>query len=140
MVRWAGEAERVPAELLQAALPDVTVRMAIPDSLLNYLPLIVVRRTSGASPAPRFWDGPAINIQCWSDATADLDPVSAASDLADQVRRVLWEAWENQTVTPYGHIVQLHESQGPMEVPDVDLPRLGRYVATYALRIRRPAA
>jgi hypothetical protein len=139
MARWAGEAERVPALLLREALPDVTVRMAIPDNLPEYLPLIVVRRTSGGSLVPRFWDGLSVNVQCWSDATDDLDPVSAASDLADQARRVLWEAWDNQTVTSVGHIVHLRESQGPMEVPDVDLPRLGRYVATYALRIRSAA-
>lgn len=139
MARWAGEAERVPVLLLRASLPDVTVRSAIPDDLTKFLPLIVVRRTSGASPAPRFWDGPSINVQCWSDATSGLDPVSAASDLADQARRVLWESWANQTVTSAGHIVQLRESQAPMEVPDIDLPRLGRYVATYALRVRRAA-
>jgi hypothetical protein len=139
MVGWAGEAEQVPVLLLRAALPDVTVRSAIPDDLTKFLPLIVVRRISGASLAPRFWDGPSVNVQCWSDATDELDPVSAAFQLADQTRRVLWEAWENQTVTSAGHIVQLRESQAPLEVPDVDLPRLGRYVATYALRVRRAA-
>ena len=139
MPRWAGEAEQVPVLLLRAALPDVTVRSAIPDDLTKFLPLVVVRRVTGASLAPRFWDGASINVQCWSDAIDELDPVSAASDLADQARRVLWEAWQNQTVTSAGHIAQLHESQGPLEVPDVDLPRLGRYVATYALRVRRAA-
>lgn len=136
---WAGEAEQVPVLLLRAALPDVTIRSAIPDDLTRFLPLIVVRRVSGASLAPRFWDGPQVNVQCWSDATDELDPVSAAFALADRVRQVLWEAWSNQTVTPAGHIVQLRESQAPLEVPDVDLPRLGRYVATYALRVRRAA-
>jgi hypothetical protein len=140
MARWAGEAEQVPVLLLRAALPDVTIRSGIPDDLTKFLPLIVVRRVAGASVAPRFWDGPSINVQCWSDATTELDPVSAASELADQVRRVLWEAWDNQVVTSAGHIVQLRESQGPMEVPDIDLPRLGRYVATYQLRVRTPAA
>jgi hypothetical protein len=136
MVRWAGEAERVPLLLLRAGLPGVTVRASIPDGLPDLLPLVVVRRVTGASLAPRFWDGPSINVQCWSDATDDLDPVAAASALADQARKVLWEAWGNQTVTTAGHIVQLRESQGPMEVIDPDLPHLGRYVATYALRIR----
>jgi hypothetical protein len=103
------------------------------------LPCVVVRRTSGSSLAPRFWDGPAINVQCWSDATDELDPVAAASALADQCRRVLWEAWDNQLVTPAGHIVQLRESQAPMEVIDPDLPHLGRFIATYALRVRSAA-
>jgi hypothetical protein len=139
MVRWAGEAEQVPLLLLRDALPDVTVRASIPDRLPALLPLVVVRRTSGASLAPKFWDGPSINIQCWSNATDDLDPSASASALADQCRRVLWEAWDNQVVTAVGHIVQLRESQAPMEVIDPDLPHLGRFVATYALRVRSAA-
>lgn len=139
MVRWAGEGELVPVLLLRAALPDVTVRASIPDNLLSHLPLVVVRRVTGSSPAPRFWDGVSINVQCWSDAVDDRDPVAAASDLADQARKALWEAWDNQTVTASGHIAQLRESQGPMEVIDPDLPHLGRYVATYALRVRSAA-
>jgi hypothetical protein len=139
MVRWAGEAEQVPVLLLRAALPDVTVRASIPDNLLNYLPLVVVRRVTGSSVAPKFWDGPSINVQCWSDATDDLDPYAAASNLADLCRKALWEAWDDQTVTAAGHIVQLRESQGPMALIDPDLPRLGRYVATYALRVRNAA-
>lgn len=139
MARWAGEAERVPLLLLRAGLPSATVRASIPDNLPSHLPLVVVRRVTGASPAPRFWDGASINVQCWSDATGDRDPVSAASDLADQARKALWEAWDNQIVTVAGHIVQLRESQGPMEVIDPDLPHLGRYVATYALRVRSAA-
>jgi len=140
MPRWAGDAEQVPLLLLRAALPGVTVRASIPDGLLDYLPLVVLRRVpAGGSPAPRFWDGPLMNVQCWSDATDDLDPYAAASDLADQCRQALWEAWDNQTVTAAGHIVGLRESQAPTEVVDPDLPRLGRYVATYALRVRNTA-
>lgn len=139
MVRWAGEAERVPLLLLRAGLPGVTVRASIPDGLVELLPLVVVRRVTGSSLAPRFWDGPSINVQCWADRTDDRDPVAAASDLADQVRRVLWEAWTAQTVTSAGHIVQLRESQGPMEVVDPDLPRIGRFVASYQLRVRSAA-
>jgi hypothetical protein len=139
MARWAGEAERVPLLLLRAGLPEVTVRASIPDHLLDFLPLVVVRRATGSSLAPRFWDGPTINVQCWSDATPDRDPYAAASDLADQCRRVLWEAWNSQTVTAAGHIVRLSESQGPMELLDPDLPRIGRYSATYQLRVRNAA-
>jgi hypothetical protein len=139
MPRWAGEAELVPVLLLRAALPGVTVRASIPDKVPQYLPLVVVRRTSGSSLAPKFWDGPSVNVQCWSDAADGLDPVRAASALADQCRRALWQAWDDQTVTELGHIVHLRESQAPMEVIDPDLPQLGRFSATYALRVRNAA-
>jgi hypothetical protein len=139
VVRWAGEAERVPLLLLRDGLPGVTVRLAIPDNLPDYLPLTVIRRVAGSSLVPRFWDGMSLNVQCWSAGDDSRDPFAAASDLADQARKVLWEAWDNQVVTSIGHIVHLRESQGPMEVPDPDLPHLGRYVATYALRIRSAA-
>jgi len=140
VTRWAGEGELVPMLLLRQALPEVTVRASIPDNLLTYLPLVVVRRmpTLG-SPAPRFWDNVQINVQCWSDATAELDPASAASALSDQCRRVLWEAWDNQTVTAAGSIANLRETQAPMELIDPDLPRLGRYIANYTLRVRNAA-
>jgi hypothetical protein len=138
MVRWAGEAERVPLLLLRAGLPDATVRASIPDKLPKFLPLVVIRRVAGSSPVPRFWDGVTLNVQCWSDADPvdELDPRAAAATLADHTRRVLWEAWSAQTVTAAGHIVQLRESQGPMEVIDPDLPHLGRFIATYQLRVR----
>jgi hypothetical protein len=140
--RFAVDERAVLLELLREALTDATVRASIPDGVPKLVPLVVVRRISGTSLAPRFWDGPLVNVQTWAaeDLDAGIDAVTAASDLADRVRRVLWEAWDNQTVTTAGHIGRLRESQAPMEIPDVDLPFLGRFTATYELRIRPVAA
>lgn len=127
--------------ILRTALPGVTVRTSIPDNTLDYLPLVVLRRTGGSSSWPRFWDRPTINIQCWCDADRDnnIDASRMAANLADRCRRALWEAFEAQTVTPYGHISKIDESLAPMEVGDADLPHLGRYSATSQIRVR-PAA
>lgn len=127
--------------ILRPALPGVTVRVSIPDNTPDLVPLVVIRRTGGASSWPRFWDRPTLNIQCWADADRvnDIDASRAAANLADQVRRALWEAFEAQTVTSSGHISRIHESLGPMEIGDADLPHLGRYSATYQIRVR-PAA
>lgn len=127
--------------LLRAGMPAGTKVMSrAPDDIPGNLPLVVVRRTGGSSPGPRFYDQPYIFIQHWAgpDRAAGIDPSKAAFNLADHVRRVLWEAWEAQTVTSAGHIAWIRESQGPEEFPDADLPHHGRYVATYELRIRRP--
>lgn len=126
---------------LDLTFPDVTVMSRVPDHITDYLPLVVIRRVGGDSPWPEFYDVPWINVQCWcDDRYPDSDPFRAAGDLADNVRRVLWEAWVTQRVVPdLGWISAIRESTAPQEVSDVDRPFLGRYSATYELRIR-PAA
>jgi hypothetical protein len=125
--------------LLRAGLPaEVTVMSKVPDKVPSYMPLVVCRRTGGSSFAPKFYDQPYINIQCWAaaDRDAGVDASRAAHNLADDVRRVLWAAWDNQTVVAAGHIGWVRESQAPLESPDPDLPHHGRYAATYELLIR----
>jgi hypothetical protein len=127
-------------ELLRTELatPDAQVMTRIPDHITDYLPLVVIRRVGGSSDYPEFFDAPWINVQCWSGDS--VDPSRAASNLADDVRRVLWTAWKTQQVVPgLGWIGWIRESTAPQEVSDVDRPFLGRYSATYELRIR-PAA
>lgn len=117
---------------------DVSVASREPDDIPAAVPLVVVRRTGGASFAPRFWDEPFVNVMCWAEADRDgLDAARAAEVLADRVRRVLWDAWSAQTVTAGGHIARLRESQGPEESPDRDLPHHGRYTTTYEIKVRR---
>lgn len=123
-------------ELLREGLdPGVRVMTRIPDHLPDYIPLVVVRRTGGSSRAPRFFDRYLVNVQAWSSGP---DPSRAAFVLADEVRRVLWDALERQVVTPHGHLVDIRESSAPSELTDPDLPLHGRYTATYELTIRRP--
>jgi hypothetical protein len=82
----------------------VTVRSRTPDPLPDYIPLVVIRRTGGSSDSPTFYDTPWINVQCWAAQTGTMDAFRAAHNLADDVRRVLWTAWANQTVTAAGWI------------------------------------
>lgn len=141
MARFAVEPNDLVLEILRTALPGVTVRPSIPDGVPELVPLVVIRRIGGASDSPRFWDRPTFNIQCWADADRDanLDAARVAGNLADQVRKALWDAWAAQTVVAGGHLARIHESQGPYEIGDVDLPHLGRFTATYQL-LCRPAA
>lgn len=146
MPRYSVDYLDVLLELLRTSLEttDVTVMSRIPDHITEYLPLIVIRRVGGDSPYPRFYDVPWINVQCWADDSGagglSTDPFRAAGDLADDVRRVLWEAYETQQVVPgLGWIGWVRESTAPQEISDVDRPFIGRYSATYELRIR-PAA
>lgn len=141
MPRFAVDVYDVLLELLRGELdPNVKVMTRIPDHITDYLPLVVIRGTGGDSVAPEFFDTPYINTQCWTAPPAnpaDPDASRAASDLCDQVRRVLWTAYRTQQVIAgKGWISSIRESSGPLEIPDIDLPHLGRYVATYELRVR----
>lgn len=143
MPRFSVDYLDVLLELLREDLtfPDVQVMSRIPDHITEHLPLVVIRRIGGDSPWPEFYDIPWINVQCWVDDKGPTgDPFRDAGDLADDVRRVLWEAWKNQRVVPgQGWIVAIRESSAPQEISDVDRPFLGRYAATYELRIRSAA-
>jgi hypothetical protein len=138
VTRFAVEAVDIVLEIIRDALPGVNVRASIPDGVLDFLPLVVVRRIGGSSPYPDFWDDPLINVQNWAAPAGSVDAFRAASDLADQIREALWTAWRTQTVTAGGSIARIRESQGPLEMPDVDLPFLGRFQATYELKLRSP--
>lgn len=124
--------------LLRADMPDVKVMSRIPDGITEHLPLVVIRRAGGDSPAPEFYDEPWINVQCWcADTPGGLDAFTAAFRLADQVRGILWTAYRTQRVLPgLGWLVNIRESTAPQEVSDPDRPFLGRYTATYELRVR----
>lgn len=140
MPRFAVDFLDVLLDLLRDAMPGVTVMSRIPDGVPQYLPLVVVRRTGGDySVAPDFYDQPYVNVQCWADEDRDtgIDAYRAASDLADQVRGILWTAYRTQQVVPgKGWIGYIRESTAPLEVADPDLTFLGRYTATYELRFR----
>ena len=138
MTRFAVDPFDLLLALLRDALPDVNVRGSVPDEVPDLVPLVVIRRIGGSSPYPDHWDEPLINVQCWAAADGATDATRAASNLADQVRGVLWTAWRRQTVTPAGHISFIRESQAPQEIDDVDLPFLGRFAATYELFLRNP--
>lgn len=143
MPRFAVDFLDVLLDLLRPALPGVQVMTRIPDHVPSYLPLVVVRRTGGDSPVPEFYDQPLVNVQCWCDEDRDndIDAFRAASDLADQVRGVLWTAYRTQQVIPdRGWLGSVREVSGPLEINDPDLPLIGRYTATYEIRVRPVAA
>lgn len=139
MTRFTVDVLDVLLALLRPALPGVEVSQAIPDGVPTFVPLVVLRRTGGDSLAPEFYDTPLINVQCWcaDDRANNIDASRAASNLADQVRGILWTAYRTQQVVPgLGWIGAIRESSGPLEITDPDLPNFGRYAATYDLRIR----
>jgi hypothetical protein len=142
MPRFAVDYLDVLTTLLRAELPGVKVMTRIPDHITEHLPLVVIRRVGGDSPAPEFFDQPWINVQCWceDDRASGVDAFRLAANLADDVRRVLWTAYRTQQVIHgLGWIGWIRETSGPQEVSDPDLVFLGRYSATYELRIRSAA-
>jgi len=141
MARYVVDWLDIVLDLLRADMPGVTVMSRIPDHITDYLPLVVVRRTGGEPPArvdPRFYDVVLVNVQCFcADTPGGVDQYRAASDLADQVRGVLWRAVRTQRVIPdKGWLSDMRESTGPIEITDPDAVALGRFTASYELRVR----
>lgn len=139
MTRFCVDYLDVLLELLREEMPDITVMTRIPDGLTSFLPLVVIRRVGGDSPAPEFYDEPWMNVQCWcdNDYVNDIDAFTAAGNLADRVRGILWTAYRTQRVMAgRGWLVNIRESTAPQEISDPDRPLIGRYAATYELRVR----
>lgn len=139
MTRFCVDYLDVLLELLREEMPEVRVMTRIPDGLHALLPLVVIRRVGGDSPAPEFYDEPWINVQCWcaNDDTNNIDSFTAAGILADRVRGILWTAYRTQRVIAgRGWLVNMRESTAPQEISDPDRPLVGRYAATYELRVR----
>lgn len=122
----------------RAGVATANVFEAMPERLAENLPAVQVSRTGGATDHPRFYGEFWLPIQCWSNADGALDQHQAAFELSNQVARILYLAWEWQTVTPYGSILKWRESTGFHRFDDPNLPHAGRYIATYDLLIRNP--
>lgn len=123
--------------ILRGRLPGVNVMSGVPDGVPSFVPLVVVRRTGGSSDHPWLYDQPWIMVQHWAGPEPGGDARRNAHDLADDVRRALWEAWYAQQVTPNGWITWVRESSAPEEINDPDVPMLVRFQATYEIQIRR---
>lgn len=125
----------------ELGLREVKVFSDLPDALAQYVPVIKIQRTGGASDQPRFKTQFWMNYQVWSDAEpgTDWDARQSAFELANQVARVLYLAWEQQIVTPYGCLSKWRESTGFRKFDDPELPHISRQVATYDLMVRNPS-
>jgi len=121
-------------------LTSVNVYEDLPDELGQFVPVVKLQRTGGAADKPRFTSQYWMAYSVWSGAelSQDWDPHQAAFELARQVSKVLYEAWENQTVTPYGSINKWRESTGFRKFDDAELPHISRQVAVYDLMIKNP--
>lgn len=126
---------------LRTGQPEAKVFETLADPLAPLLPVVVIQRTAGASDKPRFHSRFWMHWQCWSGAETGSDPkdpFEAAFILSQQICRVLFEAQENQTTTPYGHVTRFRESSGGTRFTDPDLPHIGRYDGVIELMIRNP--
>lgn len=133
MPRLLPDAERLVLALLRPRISSVQFGTAIPDDLASRLPFVVVRRAAGAALDPRFLDQPVVSVDAWHTSKSE------ASDLAEDVRVALLEAWERQTVTEFGHLAYFNEESGPAELRTGEQSdTFFRYQANYSLATRPP--
>ncbi len=123
----------VQLHLLRAGLGGgVNVYSQIPDGLRSLVPALVIHHAGGSSVLPEHASRFTMTYQVWA-----VDDAGAYT-LSRQAATVLFRAWRDQTVTPYGHIAGWAEVSGFRRETDIGLPEFGHYVAVYDLLIRNP--
>lgn len=130
-------------------LAGVKVFTRNPDYQQTQLPYLLITRVGGDSLRPEFQSSYFVHFQVWSDVTVKYpdDAFQAAFELSQDVARVYYRAWKKQILAYdsddniMGWIADWRESSGFQEIPDPDLPNVGRYVGVYDLviRNRRPS-
>ena len=131
-------------------LDGVKVFTRNPDYQQAQLPYLLITRVGGDSLRPEFQSSYFVHFQVWSDKTAQYpdDAFQAAFELSQAVARVYYRAWKQQVLAldNDGHVIgwicDWRESSGFQEIPDPDLPQVGRYIGVYDLviRNRRPSS
>jgi hypothetical protein len=134
---YAPDGLAVVLNLLRDGLgPDVQVFSRMPDHFDEHMPMVLIHRSGGQSKAPKFYDSYLLNVQCWAGGPGVPDPALVTYELADDIRRILWEAVLQQQTTPDGWLIGIRESSAPQELPENDQPLYSRFVATYELHVR----
>lgn len=115
--------------LVQTRLPD-----DIPARISGGKTLFVIRRTGGGVERNfhGFMERWLCSFQLWFTPDKDAIP------LAQQVSKIYFEAWRDQTVTAHGHIAHCRNGVGWEDLSDPDLPLYGRAIATFEFLLRPP--
>lgn len=123
--------------LLQIVRPEfeseATVTSKMMTNVLEFLPLVWVRATSGSEIHPEFADYASVQVDTYGPDEA------VAFEFARRTRRALYDAWSSQTVYDEGHVSSFRTLSTPYDFPDSSQPSgLSRYSAEYQLGLRPP--
>lgn len=102
--------QAVVIPILRAALPGVTVTSWITDVDHRTFPIVNVRRLGGLPRHVRQLDMPVIELTAYS-----RDGLVATEDLYLDARQALFDAVDDQTVTPAGYLHSYFETMGPVQ-------------------------
>lgn len=96
--------------VLREKLPDVMFTSWVPDVDHREFPLVNIRRLGGLPVDVRRLDRAVIELTAYS-----ADGLVACEDLYLDVRTVIWDMCQSQTVTPAGSICSYWETMGPTQ-------------------------
>lgn len=102
--------QAVVIPILRTALPGVTVTSWITDVDHRAFPIVNVRRLGGLPRHVRQLDMPVIELTAYS-----RDGLVATEDLYLDARQALFDAVDDQTVTPAGYLHSYFETMGPVQ-------------------------
>lgn len=102
--------QEVLLPVLREHMPNVTFTTWIPDVEQRTFPLINIRRLGGLAKDVRRLDRAVIELTAYS-----RKGLVETDNLYLDARTVIWDMFQNQTVTPYGHICSFYETFGPTQ-------------------------
>lgn len=115
--------------LVQTRTPE-----SIPALISDGRTLFVMRKTGGG--IERNFHG--FNERALFHFSLYFTPDRDYLPLAQEVSRIYFEAWANQTVTPYGHLGHCRNGVGWEDTSDLELPLYGRAMTQFEFQIRPP--
>lgn len=95
---------------LASSYPNLMVTSWVPNTENRTFPLLNVRRLGGLPVHVGLLDAPIIEMTAFT-----ADGLVATENLYMDARQVLWDAVQNQTVTPAGTLHSYFETMGPTQ-------------------------
>jgi hypothetical protein len=126
-------AQAVIMPVLRERLPGITFVSWEPDVDYRTYPFVKIRRLGGVGPDPQRLDRPVVEITAFS-----RDGLVATEDIYLDVRQVIWEMVQNQTVVPnIGYLHSFTETLGPIQL-DADFDDAWRIQGLIQIGVRPP--
>lgn len=132
VVRTMPRVHEIIMPKLRTELPGVQIVSWLPDLTDRVYPILKVRRLSGIAVDPKRLDRAVVELTVFHN-----QGIVEAEDLYLDARQVIWEMWDNQTVTPAGHIHSFFETMGPTQM-DSPFDDVWRVQGLIQLGIRPP--
>lgn len=114
--RKLSRVQKVVAPILRgdSRLDGVTVVTWVPNIEYREFPMLQIRRIGGPRnpKAPKLHSLPVIELSAYTDALGDSEGLITCEELYETALDVLYDAVQDQIVTPAGYLQSIYETMG----------------------------